>query len=335
LTKFRRMGPTPGSTSTSSAMASSLPPVGKAILLLSVLIGGMVPLARSQLDQVVRNDVDILMREQRHAQRFGDDLKRAWERFHSGDPKQALEYFQAVLDEDQLPEGDGIQAQYGIGFCHRFMRPFPEEERAIAVFEDLLRQHPESELTPWLLLELGILNRKKSADLEYEPDLSINAESRNYFQRILDEYPDSVVVHEAAIRLSSSYFFEVERRYADKGLELLERHLKRYPDNPMAGVMHMRISIWYFAVHRDFEKSQVHAIRLGQLRLSDPFRWSRNYWHIAQTYRFALDDPEAAAPWFRRIIEEAPKSPHVFLARKILREIERDSPWQKEQGGAR
>ena len=46
--------------------------------------------------------------------------------------------------------------------------------------------------------------------------------------------------------MSSSYFFEVESRFADKGVELLERHLERYPDNPLASVMHMRLNIWYF-----------------------------------------------------------------------------------------
>ena len=275
------------------------------------------------------------MREQGQAQRYGDELKKAWERFHTGDPAEALRRFQAILEEDPLPEPDRIQALYGSGFSYRFMRPFPNQERAIAIFENLLGQYPNNRLTPWLFLELGILKRRKSADLEYEPDLSVNAESRGYFQRILDDYPDSVVVHEAAIRLSSSYFFEVETQYADKGVELLERHLERYPDNPLASVMHMRLNIWYFAVHQDFEKSQVHALRLGEMRMSDPFRWSRNYWHIAQTYLIAFDDPARAAPWFRRIIEEAPKSPHVFLARKILREIERDTGLEAKTGAIR
>ena len=275
------------------------------------------------------------MRQQGHAQRYGDQLGEAWERFHSGDPREALERFQTVLKQDLLPEPDRIQALYGIGFCFRFMRPFPDVKRAIAVFEDLLQQYPTSEMTPWLLLELGILKRRKSADLEYKPVLSVNAESRRYFERILVDYPDSILVHEAAIRMSSSYFFEVESRFADKGVELLERHLERYPDNPLASVMHMRLNIWYFAVHRDFEKSQLHAVRLGELRMSDPFRWSRNYWHIAQTYLIALNDPVKAAPWFGRIIEEATKSPHVFLARKILREIELDSGLEAEMGAIR
>lgn len=279
-------------------------------------------------------DVAALMSEQRPAGRYGEELQRAWERFHSGDPGEALERFQAVLEEESLPESSRIQARYGIGYCHRFMRPIPDEARAVAVFEGLLEEYPDSDLTPWLLLELGILSRKKSADLEYEPNLAVNARSRGFFERILEEFPESVVVHEAAIRLSSSYFFEVEREYADRGVEILERHLRRYPDNPLIVVMHMRLSVWYFAVHRNFEKSQEHAVKLGTLRLSDPFRWSRNYWHIAQTYRFAFNDPAAAAPWFRRIIEEAPKSPHVFLARKILRQIERDLPFGIEAGGA-
>ena len=299
--------------------------MGRAVLILLAFTGSAIPSGRAELNPTEKSNVAFLMREQRHAQQYEDDLKQAWERFHSGDPREALESFQAILDKDPLPEPDRIQVLYGIGFCYRFMRPFPDEERAIAIFEDLLRQYQDSQLKPWLLLELGILKRKKSADLEYEPDLSINSESRRYFQRILNDYPDSVVVHEAAIRLSSNYFFEVESRYADKGVELLERHLERYPDNPLASVMHMRLNIWYFAVHQDFEKSQVHALRLGEMRMSDPFRWSRNYWHIAQTYLIALKDPAKAAPWFRRIIEEAPKSEHVFLARKILREIERDS----------
>jgi outer membrane protein assembly factor BamD (BamD/ComL family) len=266
-------------------------------------------------------DISALTRDRTEAGNFGGALRDAWKSFQSSDCKAAAHKFEAVIAQPNSLEADTVQALFGSGLSYWHMRPFSDEAKAQSAFTRIIEEFPEHPSVPWSYLELGKISRRKSADLDYQDLSDENAESRRIFRHILDHYPDSTAVHEAAIRLASTYFFESLKPEAHRGVEILEDHLTKYPENPLEPVMLLRLQLWIFEIQQDYEKSAMYASRLGEMRMSDPQRWGRHFFHIAQTYRLGLNQPEKAKRWYREIIEVTPKSRHLLSAKKILARI--------------
>ena len=269
-------------------------------------------------------DIFVLTRDRTSAGKYGDALRDAWRSFQSSDGRVAARKFEAVLAQPDRTKADTVQALFGAGLSYRHMRPFSDEAKARSAFTRIIEEFPEHPSVPWSYLELGKIARRKSADLDYQDLFEANAESRRIFRHILDHYPDSPAVHEAAIRLASTYFFESLKPESHRGVDILEEHLAKYPGNPLEPVMLLRLQLWIFEIQQDYEKSVQYASRLGEMRMSDPQRWGRHFFHIAQTYRLGLNQPEKAERWYREIIEVTPKGRHVLSAKKILSKMNAD-----------
>lgn len=278
----------------------------------------------------VAEDIAVLTRDRTSAGRYGEALRKAWRTFQSSDCQASARQFEIVLTEPDPTEADTVQALFGAGVSYQHMRPFSDKAKARAAFRRIIEEYPEHPVVPWSYLELGKMARKKSADLDYRDQSEENAESRRIFRHILDHYPDSPAVHEVAIRLASTYFFESLRPESHRGVEILEEHLAKYPGNPLEPVMLLRLQLWIFEIQQDYEKSVGYASRLGEMRMSDPQRWGRHFFHIAQTYRLGLNQPEKAARWYREIIEVTPKGRHTLSAKKIINEMNSEAVSDKE-----
>ena len=256
--------------------------------------------------------LDVLLRERSSAAGMSDALRAAWTHFHAFEFEKALEVFEAVHRESTAPT-DLIQALYGIGLCHRYFYPNPDLNRAREVFLTILREYPDSSTVPWLQVELGSM-----FDLD---DPVQRLEARERFETVIHEHPGSLAIHEAVLRLAYTYLtFETELDALWPGVELLEEHLGNCPDNPLAGSMHLRLDRFYFAYMQDYAKSEPHAVRLGQLRMEDPFRRSSQYWHTSMVF-IRQGEPRRAIFWLERLLDEAPLAREAFSARLLLERI--------------
>jgi hypothetical protein len=90
--------------------------------------------------------------------------------------------------------------------------------------------------------------------------------------------------------------------------------------------MHFRLDYYYGDIRLDYEACLPHAIKVADLKLSDPFRWSRQYWHVAEILRLRLGRPAEAARWYRRIVDECPTSMQAMAAGEHLAAIEKSLP---------
>lgn len=238
--------------------------------------------------------------------------------FHQGPTDAVSEQFEEVAEAADAEVADREQALFGVGMSAVFARPFTQPEKARAAFQAIVDEFPESRLVPWALIELGNLEFERHADFDYEAPLDINEVSHRYYRKVIEEHRDSVALHEAVSRLANSYFFEIEPEYAMEGVKILEGHLQEYPDNPLISGMYFMLTKWYHTVHQDYRKSIQFAVRLGEAQLSNPWRWSFVYWHVAQTYRRGLKEVGASIPWYEKIITVTPKSHHVLMAKQVL-----------------
>lgn len=290
------------------------------LYVLASLVVGPPPVVAVQGTRTIQG-VDTLTRERQRADRYSEELSKGWRHFHGGRSDQARTVFEGVLESRNATAAGRVQALYGLGLCHKFRRPVSRPDAARESFQRIVEEFPESSVVPWALLELGILARKKWADLDHQGSGHENDEARGYFLRILKDFPDSLAIHEAAVRLASSWFFEVRPEVSRRGVEILEEHLRRYPDNPLASTMHYRIAFWYLSVAQNYPKGVPHLVRQGEMKLCDPFRWGQNYWQVAQFLRFGLKRPEEAVLWYEKVIAEAPGTAMVLSARKELAQL--------------
>jgi len=270
------------------------------------------------------DDVAVLTRDKQGALRFTKELAQAWKLYERAQMHEAREAFTKVASAEGAPEPDRVQALFGLGLSCAFGRPSPRREEAQRAFEQIVTQYPHNPAAPWALIELGnLVNRKEPGGGE---------SSRPFYERVLRDYAHSPAIHEAVLRLANTYFYELDPPLADRALELLESHLKLHPDNPLAEVMLFRLGYWYAEVRQDYDRSIVFAEELGRRRMSDPFRWSRQNWHIAETYRMKLGRPAKAVPWYLKIIRETPRSYHTLAAKRRLEELGVD--WREKLGSS-
>ena len=293
----------------------------KPVILFSLCLSFAGPPILAASNDAAHRDVRFLTKEEQSGDRYSAQLGDAWELFKREAPGRAATAFEKIYEAADAAPADRVQALFGLGLSHEYTLPFPRPQAAREAFQSLVREFPENSLVPWSLIELGKLAFKKTANLDYWNNRNDFSEARAYFRRVIDDYPNSVALHEAVIRLANTYCFEVEPPLADRGIEILEEHLAKYPDNPLAAGMYVQVSFWLISIKQDYERAIPYLEGLGEIRQGNPYRWSEGYWRVATVWDVGLRRPDRAIPWYRKIIEITPKSRHVLPAKLRLREI--------------
>jgi hypothetical protein len=284
-----------------------------ALLALAVLVASPAALPAIAQDAPVG-----LLGPRRAAVVFQRELGQAWHAFGRSSLEEAEPLFRRVAEARAAPAGERCEALFGLAWCHAYRRPLPDTSGAIAVFTRITQEFPGDALTPWALIELGNLRVKKGQPKQ-EP-------GRKFYRQVLAQHPGSPAVHEAALRLANALLHELTEPEMQEGAALLERHLQEHPDNPLAVIMHFRLDYYYGDIRLDYEACLPHAIKVAELKLSDPFRWSRQYWHVAEILRLRLGRPAEAAHWYRRIVDECPTSMQAMAAAEHLAAIRKSLP---------
>jgi tetratricopeptide (TPR) repeat protein len=258
------------------------------------------------------SDIAILKQDIQKGKQYSDILRQAWNAYYTGNNPKAQKLFQQVLDSKNANEPECVQSLFGIGinFGYALHR---DHEKARFSFQHIINEYPLNPAAPWALLELAYLSGTDTPEQRKT--------ARKYYHNIFKKYPESIATHEAALRLASTYFFEIDPKLNSKAVETLENHLKKYPDNPLASIMRFRLTYWYEEVLRDYGKGLEHALILGELKMADPYRWPMQYWNIAQMYRIKFNKPLEAIKWYQKIIDECPRDYLVFAAKQYVKEL--------------
>jgi tetratricopeptide (TPR) repeat protein len=273
----------------------------------------------------IDSEVKVLTRERQGGQEYKDDLKKAWRAFDIGDTRTVHELFTRVSEKADATDAEKVQALFGLATNYQFAIPKGKPDKAREYFQRIVDEHPKNTVAAWALLKLGIL--EGSADLEARNRAKV------FYQRVRDEYPTSLAIHEATLRIAMGYFFDMEPEQVAIAIEMLEKHMKDYPDNPLASIMLFRLSYWYSEIERDYEKSIKHGLVLGEMKMADPQRWGMQFWGVAQTLRYRLNQPEEAIKWYQKIIDDCPRYYLVLPARRAIAELTeqlKNKPQEKE-----
>lgn len=236
-----------------------------------------------------------------------DTLKSAWDAYFHANGAKAIKLFDQALSFPDRSDDKEVQALFGLGTVYAYAAGLTNIPKARNYFLHIIDNHPNSPCVPFAFLKLGLLEgRITPAERERARDYLLSAMQRD---------PNSLAAHEAVLRLSNLYFYEVDPALAIKGVEILENHLKQYPTNLLAYLMHFRLSYWYQDVYRDYELGLNHSLHAAKFGMSDPQRQCMVYWNIAQIYRLRMNKPEQACIWYKKIIIEYPRDYFVFPAK--------------------
>jgi tetratricopeptide (TPR) repeat protein len=266
-------------------------------------------------EQRRQREYHVLMSERQAAEQYHDELTEAWSLYSALNIPDATKAFAAVRAAEGAGERDLVQALYGLGLCYRFHMHRPKIEEARACFDEIALRFPQNSVAAWALMERGSLE-----DLETEAG---QVAARSFFRRVLEEYPESLAIHETALRLAGTYLGRtLDPELIREGLTVLEDHIENHPDNPLVGTMHYRVGYFYFACLQDYEKALPHSVATSTLRMEDPYRWPEDYWHTAMNF-MRLDRPEEALPWFEQILIDKPTSREALPAKQMIERINR------------
>ena len=269
--------------------------------------------APAQSSQAEDQGLAALTSERQQAGEHAQVFRDAWQAHRRGDSPEAVSLFESVLADASSSDAERVQAYYGLATVMTFGIT-PDKQRARELLTRIIDDHPGNPTAPWALLELGRLRAGPTPEAKQD--------ERDTYQRVIDEYPNSVAIHEATVRLAGSYYTELDPALVQLATSLLENHLSEHPDNPLASVMHFRLMYWYQEVDRDYDLGLKHSITLGEMKMSDPARWGQHMWSTAQTYRLRKNNPTEALRWYRKIVEEAPNDRMVGDAKQMIELLE-------------
>jgi tetratricopeptide (TPR) repeat protein len=262
-----------------------------------------------------QNDVIYLSRAQQNGDKYVESLTQGWYNFEVGNTPGALEEFEKVLSAKDALESETVQALYGLGLTHQYSYQIGAEKKAAKHFQRIVDEFSRNNVAPWALLALGELQGVDSDEQR--------SRATQYYQQVLEKYPDSIAIHEAALQNFSASSYDMNHEVWSEKAALLEEHLNRYPINPLATTMHYRLTAWY-GMNYEHKKALYHNIIIGKKRMCDPFRWSGNWWGIAQTLYYFCDLPELSILWHQKILDYCPRSRLRLPARQRIEAIQHE-----------
>lgn len=292
---------------------------------IAILCLTAISIVASQANDKVYNSSDVaeLSLERQSGDKFSEDLRQAWEAYNLGNNTLSSSIFKKVFDADLSNNSERVQALFGLAVNAAY-GTIERPKKARKYFNRIVEQYPQNTVAAWALLKLG--------QLEGTDSTAQRQAAREYYQKILEQYPDSLAIHESVVRLAGTYFYELDPNLTKVGTEILESHLEKYPDNPLASIMRFRLFYWYAEVEKDYEHAIKHGAILGELKMSNSDRWGQQYWSVAQIYHYKLNMPREALKWYKKIIaDETPLNLFTFSAKQKIKEITENLEIQKSE----
>jgi tetratricopeptide (TPR) repeat protein len=240
-------------------------------------------------------------------------LRTAWKSFSMMDTDGAANLFVDLATDEETKTADKQQALYGLIVCYEHGIPDPDFVKAMQYAEEFMEEYSDSDLAPWVMLEKGHIYQETG-----RPE-----KAREVYKKILDKYDNSHAIHETALALANSYFYEMDEDVAGNGIDVLKQHLKEYPDNKLKRIMLFRLSYRLAETELKYEKALTYAERLGELKMCDPFRWGMQFWLLGQIYNLELGNVDKAVYWYQKIIDECEYDQRVFSAKQMINRLKK------------
>jgi tetratricopeptide (TPR) repeat protein len=235
---------------------------------------------------------------------------------------QAADIYELLYKD--LEETDGRWPEAAFGYAVALWNRTPPSPESIGqaeeVFEQVSRAVPGTEWDRAARLNLARIHmlRDYPGD-EEDPEAAIPI-----LEALTRE--NGLLRHEALVRLAECH----RMRYDDDesltaARDQLMSWLEQYPDNPLASLMWEQVGWLELEDLQDREAAVAAFERAAALGFADPSKKGMLLWTLAQLL-LEENEPQRAAVYFTRLIEEAPASGRAYEAQVALRKIRETVP---------
>jgi tetratricopeptide (TPR) repeat protein len=210
-------------------------------------------------------------------------------------------------------------AIYGEAVCLHQQAPATPQNLAEAsrLYTLLVTRCPAGKFTPRAMIALGTI----AEQVDYLGDKTDLETARNWYSKAkVASGEGSELGHEATLRLASTYIQTFEAAQIRRGLQMLEEHLAKYPDNPLASAMWQYAgNTWLYPLGD--EKRAIDCYLKADARgLLEVGREGPVYWRIANlAERNGMR--EVAMTYYTRIIQKTPTSGKAYESQLALRRL--------------
>jgi tetratricopeptide (TPR) repeat protein len=223
-----------------------------------------------------------------------------------------------------------IEATFGAATAawHRLPPNRSSIAEARQLFESLVEAIPEDSIFHGrALLNLGRLAEQRN----FPGDIVDSEAARVLYRKVQSLWTGHILADEAAGRLAASALREFERpEIVRAALVELENYIENRPESPIASVLFFFLGEKYWTYLKDGERSFAAFERALEIGLVEQARIWQVYWRMAELAERELGQPLTAAAYFRRIVEETPRSPRIFEARRAYERIQARFPDELE-----
>jgi tetratricopeptide (TPR) repeat protein len=251
-------------------------------------------------------------------------LESAWEALDLADWQRAEAYFGHLVDS---PDANGTvksEAAYGMGYVSQFRKPGDDVDAAMEYYKRCVEEFPATRVTPLAMMALG-----RQADLPKDVEDRQVAQARQWYRRIIDEFPEHFTSHEATLWLALTYMEDRdERALVDQGIEMMRTDLQRDPNHFCAATMHQLIAnvhthrainakdketrVAEFAKAVDeFDAAEKAGLQLTNERGSMCDRAGRICEHVLKDYPRAIE-------WYEKVVHDIKRHQRFYVAKLAL-----------------
>jgi len=267
----------------------------------------------------------------------GKLLAEGWRQLELVNYPAAEEAFNRIRKGKARP-AQRAEATFGLGHLYQYRRPGADVGRAAELYREVAGKYKDTPSSALALMALACL-----ADTpEHEKDRRRD-EARSLYRQIIEQKPDSFVVHEAVLRLAMTYVEEHSDPNMARGMRMLAEHLQSRPDNFLATAMHNQLAVAYVA-RDDIPKAVKHfqasdaaderaAVaeltdeqrtlplkrrlnRISQNRIMDAGTRASLYYRIGRLAEVRLRDYPLAVKWYERVVYEAARDNRFYPSKR-------------------
>ncbi|HPO90462.1 MAG TPA: tetratricopeptide repeat protein [Victivallales bacterium] len=247
-------------------------------------------------------------------------LSSGWAEFRLGEYKKAIQIFSLVAFSPDTDKKIRPHALYGLACSHWQKLPDADKPLAIKLFKQIIEEYPDSEFAVWSELALirmeHIVSPGEKADY---PTL------RKKYMALFEKYPNTLPGHEGFVYMLSTYIASFDNKNdIEKGFELADEFLNKFPDSPYASsIWSLRAKACQILKKPDEQlKSMIMSLKKRELDPTNPkMENAGTYWAIATTAEFEVGDFITAKKYYQLLIDEYPQEKRRFAAITAIKRI--------------
>jgi tetratricopeptide (TPR) repeat protein len=233
----------------------------------------------------------------------------------------------AELRDDLADASPSRQRKVTMGLALAAQNKTPATEAALAeaqsLYEQLVREAPESEFAARALIQLGRIAEVRDFGGD-EIDLPT---ARGYYERVFNTWLDEPIADEAALRYADTYFQQFDDLEAvAEGERFLTAWIERREDSALASAMWEVLATVRQDLLDDPEGALEAFTKVDQLGLTDPNSAGALYYRFGRLAEDRVGDIDTAVRFYQKSITEGPRSGRAYHAQLALESLQERMP---------